>query len=198
MNATPTSRNTRSNRTAFRQRGDEGLYVLFTTEAIQSDLKTKESGRPVFEDIEIIEIRIPGDDKTIIKTIVSDEHRERFPDEYDAFKENAVFSDSGTPLEHWPAVTKSQVAALKHNHIMNVEDLANLSDANVANIMGGNELKQKAKAFLASANDNALVEKQASEIEELRTAIKALQADSTRQATANAVAQAEEAPKKSK
>jgi hypothetical protein len=182
MNATPTSRQSRN----FRPfPGDEKLYVAFSTEAMESPIKTKETGRPVFDDVEMIEIRIPGDDKTIIKNQVSDEYRERFPDEYAAFKSSTTLATTGTPLEHWAALTKSQVASLKFSHIQTVEDVASISDANLTQLgMGGNELRTKAKAFVAAATDTAFVEKQAAELNEVKAQMKAMQEEFARQLAA--------------
>lgn len=163
-----------------RARGDEGLHINFYTDAVQNEFKTAQEGRPIFDDREMIEIRIPLDDKTIIHALVTDEYRNRFPDEYKAFQSNTVLASSGTPLEHWSALTKSHVAMLKNAGVVSVEDLVNASDANIRQVMGGLELKTKAKAFLDAAKDTALVEKQALEINELREAIMALQAESVR------------------
>lgn len=185
MNATPTSRQARNPFRKYPE--DAGLFVAFSTEAIESPFKSKEAGRPVFDEVDIVEIRIPGDDKTIIKNAVSDEYRERFPDEYDAFKSSTTLATSGTPLEHWSALTKSQVASLKYIHINTVEDLAKLSDSNLAQVgMGGHELRTKARAFVSSATDSAFVEKQAAEMDELKEQLQALRDEMVRQAAVNA------------
>ena len=61
---------------------------------------------------------------------------------------------TGTPLEAWPVITRSQVEELKHFRVRTVEDLAALSDAATASGMGLQSLKQKAKAFLEAAAGN--------------------------------------------
>jgi hypothetical protein len=174
MNATPTAHR------GLRLPGDEGLHIAFFLEANESSMKTLEQGHPVFDDCEMIEIRIPGDDKTILKSIVTREYQHRFPDEYAAFKANKEVAQTGTPLEHWAALTPSQIAMFKSQNIRTVEGLANVADGN-ATFMGSHDIRAKAKAFLKAAGDSAIVEKQesalaaqAAEMAELRAQIAAL------------------------
>lgn len=167
MNATPTGR---------RMKGDEGLHIRFFVQAVESELKSKLEGRPIYDDTEFIEIRIPGDDKTIINNLATDEYRQRFPDEYAAFKSGIKETTSGTPLEHWAAVSKSQVAQLKHVGISSVEQLANVSDDNAQKFMGGYVLRDNARTFLKTVEDTALVQKQEAAIAELKAEIEELKA----------------------
>ncbi|MCA1859310.1 hypothetical protein LE191_04195 [Janthinobacterium sp. HSC-3S05] len=167
MYATPTAHRGR------RLPGDEGLHIAFFLEAVESSMKTQEQGHPVFDDCEMVEIRIPGDDKTILKSIVTREYKERFPDEYAAFKANKEVAETGTPLEHWAALTPSQIAQFKTQNIRTVEGLANVADGN-AQFMGAHDIRNKAKAFLKAAADTAIVEKQEVEMAELRAQIAAL------------------------
>lgn len=169
MNATPTALRGR------RFPGEENLHVMFFTDAVQSELKTKEQGHPVFDDTEMIEIRVPGDSTTIIRVPVTNEYRSRFPDEYNAYKANAAMPETGTPLEQWAALSPSQIAQFKAQNIRTVEQLAEVADSN-ANFMGANELRTKAKAYLKTAQDAAIVEKQEAALEELRAEIAALKA----------------------
>lgn len=177
MYATPTAPTAHKGR---RLQGDEGLHINFFLEAIESPLESAETGRPVFKDMEMIEIRIPGDEKTIIKTHADEEYKWRFPDEYGAFKANVTLPETGTPLTQWGVLSPSQVAQLQAVNVRTVEALAGLADGN-AQFMGSNELRAKAKAFLKATADTAIVEKQeaamtaqAAEMAELRAQITAL------------------------
>lgn len=174
MHATPTGHRGR------RLPGDEGLHINFFTEAVESPLKSAEEGRIVFNDMEMVEIRIPGDEKTIIRTHVTEEYKYRFPDEYDAFKRNEAVPETGTPLSQWGVLSPSQIAQFNASNIRTVEALANLADSN-AQFMGNHDLRAKAKAFLKATSDTAIVEKQeaalaaqAAEMAELRAQIAAL------------------------
>ena len=68
----------------------------------ENPVKTREMGRPIFDDVEMVRITIPGDRLTNFVDEVSDEHRNRWPDHYAAFKRGELRASTGTPLEHWP------------------------------------------------------------------------------------------------
>lgn len=71
---------------------------------------------------------------------------------YDAWKANMEAPVDGFPLADWPAITRGQVETLRQLHIRSVQDLAGANDAALMRIgMGGMALKQKAQAWLASA-----------------------------------------------
>ena len=94
---------------------DSGLYVEFYIEAVQDEEKSKEEGRPIFKDVEMISIRILGDKNTHMvrpidykgsHTVPSDDVR--FAAAYAQFKNKnlppPVSSDSGHTGEclAWP------------------------------------------------------------------------------------------------
>jgi hypothetical protein len=58
-------------------------------------------------------------------------------------------------LEVWPQMTVSMVADLKALKIHTVEQLADMSDSAAQQIMGNFSLRQKAKAFLDLAKQDA-------------------------------------------
>lgn len=154
--------------------GDEQLLVRFYLHPKQNQAKTKEMGRPIFEDCEYIEIIQPGNKDNIIRRPASNLDLQRFPEHYKKWK--ARQSDEvhveGTLLTEWPGATKSQVAELQYLNVMTVEQLAGLADNHAQGMMGVNILKQRAKAYLEASN----TQKAADEMEELRNANARLQA----------------------
>jgi hypothetical protein len=170
MHATPTALRGR------RFPGDEGLHISFYVEAVESPVKSEAEGRIVFDDQEMVEIRIPGDERTIIKTYASREYKDRFPDEYAAFKANDTIKETGTPLSQWGTLSPSQIAQLNAQNIRTVEALSSVADSNLT-FMGGHELRNKAKAFLKASADAAVVEKQEAALAELRAELEALKAE---------------------
>lgn len=148
------------------QSGDEQLAVVFYIHPKQNEEKSKEAGRPIFEDREYIRIVQPGNKENIIERPATEMDLARFPRHYQAFKQRVNDEEyvEGTRLEEWPAITRSQVAELKYLHVNTVEQLANLSDANTQGFMGLNLLKQKAATYLEASN----VTKAAEEMESLR------------------------------
>lgn len=145
----------------------------FYIKPIQNNFKSEEEGRPVFEDREFVEILVPGDRKTVVDTFVKEEHRRRWPREYAAFKAGLEVPTEGTPLEEWPAITRSQVEELRFGHIRTVEQLAELPDnaLNATVPMGGYKLREKAQRWLEAQKGNSQAEAQAAEIARQREMI---------------------------
>lgn len=143
------------NFTAERQ-NDSVLTVHFYTDAIKNGVESDAAGRPVFMDVEMVRILVPGDNKLVIDTKVDETHKFRFPRQYKAFKEGLTTQIRGWILKEWPAVTASQVKELNYHEVHTVEQLSNLSDASVHALgMGMYELRTKAKAALEAAAGNA-------------------------------------------
>ena len=79
--------------------GDEGLLVRFFLHAVEDQAASAREGRPVFVDLEHIEIKIPGNRKTGVARVARQRDIDRFPQHYAAFK-NRVESEGleGSPL----------------------------------------------------------------------------------------------------
>ena len=154
-----------------------GVTPVFKTVAVYNEAKSKDAGRPIFDDIEIVEVWFAGDRNQRPCFEVTDEHRERWPKEYEAFKSGHKISDSGTPLEHWPRMTVGKVAELKQLGILTVEALAQMPDRNVASLgMNGRALREEARSYLQQAAGTADVQKMASTIAELQAKIERMEA----------------------
>lgn len=171
MNATPTIdeqlydfANAKPRDMRGRLEGDEQLMVRFFKKAVLSELKTKEEGRPIYDDLDHILIVVPGDDKIRIETIVTPEHAERFMVEFKQFKENGEVAETGTPLEQWAALSPAQVAEFKHFQVRTVEQLAGMADSTAQKFPGINNLRERAKHYLKTAADSAIVERQDAEL----------------------------------
>jgi len=140
---------------------DKGLFVEFLIESVKDDEKSLSEGRPIYRDIELIEIRIVGDNKTVVRRPVdlvgsgnAPADNIRFPHQYQAFKNKQVQQNVGTPLEQWPILTKSEVMELKGVNIHTVEMLADCPDGNLK-WMGAREMQKKAKLWLENAKNGA-------------------------------------------
>jgi len=155
----------------------------FYIEAVQNNFRTAQEGKPCFDEREMVHILVPGDRNTEHAAIVTDQHRRRWPEAYAAFKAGLEEPTSGTPLSEWPGVGKGQVEELRFAKVRTVEELADLTDAQVAKTlpMGGLGLRDKAKRWIEAANGAAPMEKLAAEnaakdarIAELETTVKDL------------------------
>ena len=103
---------------------------------------------------------------------------ERFPKQWQQFLNKQEQTHSGTPLEMWPVVTKSQVLELKGAKIHTVEQLGSLPDSVLQNVgmMDARVLRDKAKAFMDSAEGGAALNQALSTIEQQRIDIESLKA----------------------
>jgi len=143
---------------------DANLMVKFFMREKQSMTKTQEEGRPVFEDREYVEIRVPGKRDALACRPATYDDKQRFPRHYTAFKDRTELPQEGTPLAQWPIMTRSMVEELSFLKIKTVEQLVAMSDNDAGQIRGGLSLKQKAKAFLETSDKTKLInEKEALE-----------------------------------
>lgn len=137
----------------------------FYSKPVKNNFKSETEGRQVFEDKEFVEILVPGDRKTVVDTLVKEEHRRRWPREYAAFTAGQETPAEGTPLDEWAAITRSQVEELRFAHVRTVEQLAALPDnaLNSTVPMGGYPLREKAQRWLEAQAGNAQTEALAAE-----------------------------------
>lgn len=161
------------------QPGDEQLLVKFLYEAKEDQAASEEAGRPIFKDVEYVNIQVPGS-RDFIQRPVRQADIDRFPRHYQMFKAREEQPTiEGTLLSEWPGVTRSMVEELKFFNVHTVEQLANMADVHTQNFKGVVMLKQKAQAYLDSAEGNAAAQQladQKKENEELRAMIAELKA----------------------
>ena len=151
-----------------------GLHVEFYVDSKRMGFLSEEAGRDVYQDAEFVKIMIPGDKNTIHEREATATDRDRFPLEYARFKNGMKeeLQAVGTPLKHWPAMSRSLVKEFAHFNLHTVEQLASMSDtAMQAFGMGAREWSTKANAFLKLAGDSAAVQKFAVENNELKQRI---------------------------
>lgn len=154
-----------------------GVTPLFMTKPVYNEIKSKESGRPIFDEVEMVECWFSGSRTDRPRFEVTDEHRERWPKEYAAFKSGSKTAESGTPLEHWPQMTVGKVMELKALGVLSVESLAAMPDANLGNLgPKARELREQARTYLQNAAGNADTSKMAAEIESLKAKIERMEA----------------------
>ena len=128
---------------------DKTLLVKFRIHPVQNKLKSDEAGRPIFEDKEYIDIRIPGNRSAGASRPVTKDDIKRFPEHYRKFKERVeVSTDEGTPLLEWGLCSRSVAEELAFFHVKTVEQLATMSDMQAMKFMGLTALREKAQKWL--------------------------------------------------
>ncbi len=136
---------------------DKKLLVKFYIKPRPDPAETIKQGRPIFKDIEYIDIRIPGDRTGGIARPASFADKQRFAPHYKAFQDRTEVPLSGTPLIEWPLITRSLAEELAFHHVKTVEHLSTMSDTNIGKFMGLNALKAKAIKWLEQAGEEAKV-----------------------------------------
>ena len=140
-------------------------FVTFSEEAIQNPGKSEQAGRPIYDMVEMVSIRFPGNNLTEIVRKVTPEDKERWAPQYAAFKKGGGGTVvDGTPLEAWTALNKAQVREFQAMNIFSVEQLSAVDDYFCQRIgMGGRMWRDRAKIWLEAAADNARIDAVAAE-----------------------------------
>lgn len=143
---------------------DTSCFAEFFMHARENRVLSLEKGRPIFEEILYVRIMIPGDKTSEIQRPVrmgqGPEHDNmKYAHQYAIFMQGQGADQAlvGTPLKHWPPVTKSMVLELAHYEIRTVEQLSQVSDQILQKFMGLGAMRQKAIDWLESAKDGELV-----------------------------------------
>ena len=156
---------------------ENSVFVEFYTDAVEMGFESEKEGRPIFKDMAHVRILIPGDKNNIIERRASKEDEQKYPNAWKRFQASEATGHTGTPLEQWPQISRSQVKEAKYFEIHTVEQMAELTDANTARLgMGFSDLRTKAKAYLGAAADTAKATAQAAENSRLRSEMADLQA----------------------
>lgn len=152
--------------------------VRFFLLPVQNEVNSKKHGRPMYDDMEMCEVRFAGNREKIIHAPAHEVFNSTrdpntgdvndityaiaYPDLYRSFKLGETQSVSGTPLAELPFLTASKRLELKALNIHTAEALAALDGANLKMLgMGGRELKTQAQTYLDNAAGSADVVRQA-------------------------------------
>lgn len=156
--------------------GQETIFPRFYLDQVEDQVASSMQGRPIFRDEERVEIIMPGNPNTRPVHRVTEEHRQRWPKQYEAFKKGIELSPEGTPLEEWPRLRRSQILELKGLGFVTVEQVARMDDHAIQRIgIGGRQLREVALAFLDDAERNRLTEQLSAESERKDMQIATLQ-----------------------
>ena len=148
------------------QAGDETALVKFKNEPQLNEVKSKEAGLPIQEMVTFISIKFPGQRNQAIYREVRPKDKLRFPRHWEAFNQRETMPQAeGTALSEWAGVNAAQVEEFKYFHITTVQELVSVNDTNAKNIRGFYALKEKAQAYLKSAEEGLAIEA----LEEQRT-----------------------------
>jgi hypothetical protein len=141
------------------------VYPRFFNDTVQDQIASAREGRPIFKEEERVEIIMPGISQ-LTKPVerVTQEHIDRWPEAYKAFKSGQEMSVTGTPLEQWPILKRPQVLELKAAGFLTVEQVAEMSDHAIQRVgMMGRRLKELAVGYLDDEKGQASLAKATAE-----------------------------------
>lgn len=171
---------------------DSMTIVRFFHMPIQSEAKTKKEGRPIFDDVEVCEVRFAGNrekvghfpahevfkqERDIEGNVTDVTYALAYNAEYLKFKSGQNQTISGTPTSELPFLSQSKRLELKALNIHTAEALAAVDGNNLKMLgMGGRELKNQAQAYLDKAAGSVDLVQMAARMAALETQNKQLQA----------------------
>lgn len=141
---------------------DAGLAVQFYKRSIENEFQSEQNKRPIFESRDFVKIWSPGNVLNIIDTFVTEDHKRRFPLQWQAYSNRMEGSDLdtrevGTPITVWPRITREQAEELRGLKFYTVEAVANASDAQLQSVgmiagMSAFSFRDEARRFLSVAD----------------------------------------------
>ena len=162
------------------QQNQSLVVPFFKAEAVMNPVKSKASGRPIYDDLEVCEIRMAGERNyapvvpahSMWQRVDGEEvtYAMRWPEEYARFKEGREQIAIGTPLSELPFLTEANRHELRALKVYTAEALASLDGKNLSALGAfGREWKNAAAAYLDRAGGGAAqVAALTAQIEELK------------------------------
>ena len=135
------------------------MAVFFHAVQVRNNFKSDAEKRPIFEERIFIKKLVPGDSTLVVDRPMREQDMEDHPIEWARYEQKKEQKVAGTPIDAWMAVSDTQKAEFKSLNIFTIDQFANLPDVAGDKIMGFNDLRDKARAFIAAAKDSAVFDK---------------------------------------
>jgi hypothetical protein len=172
---------------------DASVIPVFREHAERNEAKSAAAGRPIFDDVDIVELRYPGRRDYSVHPATAFSHwtvdpltgeqikvtyAERFQRQYQQFKSRNTQTKSGTPLDYATFLTEGMRASLKALNVYTIEMLAAVDGADLKNLgPGGRDMKNRAMAYLEDSDQRSGDTKMIAELEALRARNAAMEED---------------------
>lgn len=172
---------------------DRLIVALFRHHAIKNEAASAKEGRPIYDDMEVCEIRFPGSRSVSVFPATAFSHwqsdpqtgdqvsvtyAERFRRQYQQFKGEQQQTKAGTPLTHAPFLTEARRAEMRALNIYTVEQLAAVDGQELKNLgQNGRALKNQAMEYIAEAKASAPTTMMMAEFEALKARNAVLEED---------------------
>ena len=130
---------------------DNNLLVKFFYKTRPDMAASEEEGRPIFKEVEYVDIKIAGDRNSGVCRPARTTDLTRFPRHYEAFKNRVEAPTTGTPLGECTFIPRTIIEELSYQNVKTVEQLSSLSDDFAGRMHGGHGFKRKAQEYLAQS-----------------------------------------------
>lgn len=166
---------------------NDALVVPYFKHASELDeAASKKAGRPIYRDVELVDIRIAGDRyhqptkkaHEFWKHVdgIAMTYAMRWPEQYKRFKESTEQVAHGTPLTELPFLTEARRGELRALRVYTAEALAAIDGTNLKALgIDGRRMKEQAQAYLDAAASGAGVAAMADELAVLRARVAELE-----------------------
>lgn len=142
------------------------MAVFFHAVQIKNNYKSDLEKRPIFEERIYLKKLVPGDNTLQVDRPMRETDMEEYPIEWARFQQKKEQKADGTPIEAWAAISDTQKAEFRALNIFTIDQFATLPDSAGDKIMGFNDLRAKARAFIGAAQDSQLMDKIRAETDE--------------------------------
>ena len=157
---------------------DSALHAHFYSKLVKNDFKSDLAKEEISDPVDYIKITIPGDTLNTPDRPVRDEDKKRFAAQWHAYqaRQGMVSDFQGTPLKKWTRLSDDQVRELEAMKFMNIEAVAQASDAHILGI--GMIAGQSAFAFRDEARSFLTKLEADSKLSEADMKVKAMKEES--------------------
>ena len=135
------------------------MAVFFHAVQVQNNFLTAQEKRPIFQERIFLKNLVPGDNTLTIDRPMREQDIEDYPVEWARFEQKKEATVAGTPIEVWTAISETQKAEFKALNIFTIDQFAQLADIVGNKIMGFNDLREKARTFIAASQDSQMFDK---------------------------------------
>jgi hypothetical protein len=172
---------------------DDSVVAIFKDFAVKDENASAAAGRPIFNDIEIVELRYPGSKNWAAYPATSFSHwgvdpqtgeqtkityAERFRRQYQQYKAHSIQTKAGTPTTYAPFLTEARRAELRAQNIYTIEALAGIDGQELKNLgPGGREMKNAAIEYIEETQKGAVNTQMQAELEALRAKYQLMEED---------------------
>lgn len=155
--------------------GDKGLVVMFFKKAVHNPARSRETGKPFYDEQVFVRIHPPGERLNIIERPAKGEDSRRFPNQWAQFSQNKEQVPEGTPIGLLYPDKPAVEATLRACGVFTIEQLADLSGHAIDNVgMGSQAWVNAAKKYLDYANKGVKASQFRAEMEEKDRELKML------------------------